>query len=651
MAPQQTRPFAWTQCLGRNGWDSPLEVPEDMALEVVNWVFTTALGRKRDGSVDVPLGGDPFVGYGALYNFLPGQDETLAELFIVAMDGQILRVPVADALALTLDDVMEGDPRQVTFASHHGKLFIAYNTAVNRLHVYDPASSTTTVRRTGLAAPGPPTVTNTGSGTYPATPRFYRVLLKTLNGATVVRTSNLSAAAAFTPSGTGGAARLTKPAATGEGETHWQVHGSADDLAYYVLSGDLPVSTTVFDDTVLPEHYALGTLSPLVGASTPFPSVKYLGSDGLHLFGFGVWETAAGGAMPPVTGRIYFTPALGSSDLGDDERVSNTLTVQGWMDCAPNGGGVDRGISGPVNNRMYVFQSRGIYMLVSTGNPTSPFARVVLSTAHGSVSHQSQVIGEDQDGQPALYFLDPNDGPRRISQGRTIEWMGKDIVDLWATVNLNATGLPAFGVYHAASKLVCWWVATGTSNTPNLMLVLDVTAGRLETGTTLRYGWTQWQGRLAQANCACLFAATTTGSERSVRTVPYVGLTTPGLLRQDGSQVTDGNTAFQAFIQSRPFTGGNLRRRKRLTEAYLIAKAGPATITQTLTKDFGLSTVSSTESLAAAGTETRVRKFFDATDTADLIALQVTLGETAPANQTFELDQWVGADELEGGAR
>src|SRR6185295_14154233 len=111
----------------------------------------------------------------------------------------------------------------------------------------------------------------------------------------VLSASNLSAATPFTPTGTGAAVRLTPNTTPGEGETHLQYHGSADDLAYYALSGDIPIGGPPdFLDTVNPADYALGTLSPLVGANTPFPSVKFLGSDGLHLLGFGVWETTAG---------------------------------------------------------------------------------------------------------------------------------------------------------------------------------------------------------------------------------------------------------------------------------------------------------------------------------------------------------------------
>jgi hypothetical protein len=53
----------------------------------------------------------------------------------------------------------------------------------------------------------------------------------------------------------------------------------------------LPLATTTFDDTRNPTtDYPLLAFAPLEGANTPFPSVKYLGSDGRHLFGFGVWE-------------------------------------------------------------------------------------------------------------------------------------------------------------------------------------------------------------------------------------------------------------------------------------------------------------------------------------------------------------------------
>jgi hypothetical protein len=215
--------------------------------------------------------------------------------------------------------------------------------------------------------------------------------------------------------------------------------------------------------------------------------------------------------------------------------------------------------------------------------------------------------------------------------------------------------LIAFGVYDGRRKLVLWWVATGTSGRPNTLLVLDVARGRMEGASILRYGWSVYDGILAQAHCALMFAKTL-AAVRPIATVPYVGnftvaTGTQQLLRQDGTLNTDAGTAFRGSIASRYFTGGTLRRRKRLMEAYLVAKAGAATITQALTKDFGQASVASTQSLVPSGAESRVRRFFDATDIADLIALQLTIGDGEPLDQTFELDQWIGADELETGAR
>ena len=656
MATQQTRPFSWEICLGRNGYDSPLSIPEDMAVEAINWVFTGALGKKREGCTLVTIGGDPFTGYAALGSFVPGQDDAAAELFIFSADvvTKILRVPLASAINLTLADAVQ-NADVVSMVQHHGKFYLAYNSAVNRLHVYSPTESTTIVRRVGLAAPGAPTVVDTGTGTYPAVLRYYRIQYLVVSGGVVLRASNLGPPTAFTPSGVNLAARISHPALLGEGETHWRVHASPDDLAYYQFPPLLPIVQPAFDDATAVADYALFDFSPLEGANTAFPSVKFVGSDGRHLFGFGVWETSAGAAMAPVPGRVYFTPALDTSETGDDERVSNSLIIQGWIDCAPNGGGVDRGLSGPMNNRMYAFQSRGIYMIVPTGDAVSPFARVVLTTAYGSVSNESQVMAEDEDGQPALYFLDPNDGPRRISVGRTIQWLGKDIFDIWQTMNLQATSHAAIGLYDAPRKRVLWWVATGTSTFgPDRLIVYDVTRGRAESATQLRYGWSTWNGDIGAARCAVLFPPDL-GTRRAGPPVPhltpYIGLINGTLLRQDGQSNTDGGVLYQAAITSRPFSGGTLRRLKRIMEAYLIAKAGAATITQTITKNFGLASASSAQSLAPSGTERRVRKQFDQTDVADLMAVQITLGDSAPLNQTFELDQWVGADEVEQGAR
>src|SRR5580692_1503000 len=203
--PTPDQNLSWTQCLGRNGWDNPLSIPPTMAQECLNVTLrANQLGSKRPGSASVTLTGTAFTGYNALFRFVPAQDETVAELWIVSQDAppKMLRVPVAAAIGLTLKDAISGNPSVVTAAALNNKLYLAYQSGVNRLHVYNPAESTTAVRRAGLPAPSaliPGTnILNGGSGTYPATTRWYCALFQRIVGGVVVSQSNLSTPVAFT---------------------------------------------------------------------------------------------------------------------------------------------------------------------------------------------------------------------------------------------------------------------------------------------------------------------------------------------------------------------------------------------------------------------------------------------------------------------
>ena len=53
-------------------------------------------------------------------------------------------------------------------ANVNGKLYIAHKAANNRISVYDPNLSTTTVRLAGLIAGTAPTAANQGAGAYAA---------------------------------------------------------------------------------------------------------------------------------------------------------------------------------------------------------------------------------------------------------------------------------------------------------------------------------------------------------------------------------------------------------------------------------------------------------------------------------------------------
>jgi hypothetical protein len=265
-------------------------------------------------------------------------------LFLVDNTPQIMRSAGGATFAvLTPKDAIATLPAMLSSAIVNGKLYLAYDGTTNRLKVFDPGLSTTTTRYAGMGTPAAATVANGGgAGAYPAVLRYYRIAYIEVRGGVTVRRSQLGPLVSFTPGGANANATVTKPASISEGETHWEVYGSADDALYYALAANVDdalsaailVATTTYADTTLVGNYANFGAAPQEGANTPFPSVKSLGTDGSRLYGFGVWETTAGDSMTPKSGRFYFGPVLDSSSVHDDERINNTTTLVGYLDVA-----------------------------------------------------------------------------------------------------------------------------------------------------------------------------------------------------------------------------------------------------------------------------------------------------------------------------
>ena len=641
---------AWRECKGRNGWDHPLAIPEDMGAEMLNvTLHEGGLGIKRGGSEAVTLSAALTNTGSAIGAWVPAQNPAASELFIVDTGSALSRIHTGNTrTTLTVADAFQ-NVYDVSMVGLRGSFYIAYNSAVNRLHRY---TSGTALGVAGLAAPGQPAaIANTGAGSYPATLRNYRVAYVQMSGSTVLRRSNLGTSDGFIPSGTGTAARVTKPAAINEGETHWVLYGAElSDGPYYELA-TTAVATTTYDDSTDPADYSAGEPAPLEGAYYPFPSVKYLLTDGTRLFGFGVWESSAGSSVLPVAGRVYFSPAIGSTDGDDQERVQFTVDQEDYVDVGVNAGGVDRGLGGPVNGMIYVFQDRGIYMLVPTGQATAPFRRVVVTDAHGALTHQSIVMGEDEAGNPALYFLDPNDGPRRLSQGSIVQWLGKDVWDIWQTVNLSATGIAAWGTYDSRNKRVIWAVATGSSNVPDRMIVFDVTHGvRTEDGS-IRRGWTTWTGELPASACGVMFASTLAATRPLTKTLYACDSSAAVLQRQVSTATSDQSTAFQAYVTSKAFDWDPIGRTKRILRSFLVTtKEALISLQLTIIRNWGAESRSVTVSIDSSGTETRVRPQCDL-DVAGLITGQVTIGDaSATASGSWELDRWEAEIEIDAGA-
>lgn len=653
----------WNRCRGRNGFDPPDTLPDDMAAEASNVVFVQAgLARKRYGYSTITSSSlaSIFAAGGAfwLMGFYPGQTVTGAYLIVALGNGEFATITTGTTeQLLTEANVNDGDDWAVSGVTLNGKAYIAYNSDENRLHVFHPTISTTVLRRSGLETPAAPTVADTGAGAYAATVRRYRVQWRTLVGGAKQRASLLGASVSFTPSGAGTAARVTQPAPPGEGETHWVVFGTAsstdENAAWFEVSGEIAIGTTTYDDTTAPSAYDDGEPAPAEGAFTPWPSVKYLATDGQRLLGFGVWETSQGDAMEPLSGRVYVSPVLDTSDYDDDERVSNTTEIKGTIDIGRNVGVVDRGIAGPINGEFLVGQSRGVTLLSPTGDAVDPYTQRKLSSTVGFVSHASSFVGEDELGNPCIYFLDPMRGPYRYG-ANGLEWVGYDVQDIWAqVVPEGSTPSILHGVWYEPLKAAIWFVPILVSaSTFQRVLFYQATLARRDERGVLHYGWAVWTrptlDNLPYHSTIFGSSLTTTNDRATIWTAHGNEGELLGVMSQiarGGASVSgvtdDGGTDFTGSITSRAFKPFEPARCE-LQGSYLDANTTALTIRQTLTRNYGDETARTSDvSMAAAGSETRALRKFENSALTDVDAFQVTLGDLTTDGEWY-IHEWIG---------
>jgi hypothetical protein len=206
----------------------------------------------------------------------------------------------------------------------------------------------------------------------------------------------------------------------------------------------------------------------------------------------------------------------------------------------------------------------------------------------------------------------------------------------------------AHGTYYPKKYQIWWWIATGSSDDPDRMIVFDCTLGRFENAREgVRGGWVTWTGPLAEARCSTTMS-NTLGATMSRDLKPYAGLNPSHntvLLRGDtGTQ--DNSTSYQAYIESGALGDVEwpLHLNKALMSSYLEAEAAAAvTITQTTVRNMGDETNrTSTAVLTANGSETEVLRKFEDASLVDWFAGQIRLGDSAAANTAWTLNRWEG---------
>jgi hypothetical protein len=634
---------------GLNTDDPASELRPDQCTEAMNVEFhTVPCGERRRGCASINQGA-----YANLYDsvpllarHLPTDDESAAQLWMIGMTG-------AGAVAFNYKDTAWHTVSPIDAAvyasaygaravSFHKKLFLAFDSTVDRLHVWDGTS----LRRVGVATPAAPTAANTaGAGTFSGT-RYYRVRYTVQNGSgTTLRRSEPSTALTFAPSGAKDGVTVTKPATITEGETHWELEASVDNAFFYRIATTVVGTTTYTDNVAFSTGYALsGVLSADSGDYTVPGSAKLLAVDEDRLVMAGSWEDA--GLAVALGSRVSWTPVNGDPGSGNDERIP--ISTTNFLDLDAGEGGSITDISQPSNGFFFVFKWSHIYKMVRTGIRDQAYAATVVSKTMGAIPG-SVVSGVDEFGRSCIYALDPSLGLYRIGANGLQRHHGLGSMansrSTWASVNTDAATVICRSVYYADAQQVKWFIATGTSEIPDLEIVLQTDAVRAtENETGIEGGLSLADGDITNVVSACLFAENIdAGVARSKVLKPFVGTTgiaATASIRMLDTGTTDDGTAYVATLTSAPFiSAGFLNRFGTLSAGVMAMAAAGVTVVFDQARNYGVGEKPVTIDLSPTASETEVIRVADSSGFADMQALQIILHDATPATGRWEVVQ------------
>lgn len=616
-----------------NDQDPAHSLPDDQCVLIENAeFFESTLGERRRGCEAISVAGsnlsanDHVVHLGIHFPALAEIYE--AELMAVgATEGSAVSFNRRDqfdvwSIMTPTDAAVSTYPEALRVQSQtlHGKWFVAYKSAVDRLHVWDG----TILRRTGLKGPtaAPSAVDAAGAGAFTGE-RLYRVRFIERSGTTILRRSEPSPEVTFVPLGTRAGAVVTRPAVVNEGETHWELEASDGDGNFYNIATVL-IGTTTYTDTIQPAtDYANFELSEDIGDYDLIPSVKYVKADQDRLIMAGSWTEAEKGS------RVYWTPVWKDPGVGNDERIParfDQFLDLDWMES-----GELTGISDPVNGVFYAFKWNRIYKLQRTGRVDQAYDAFLLSASRGAI-YGSIVSGADEYGRGCIYFLDPAVGPMRVgAQG--LQHI-QNIRGTWRSVNTKADRIISHGVYYPDKLQVHWWVAVDGEDTPGKKLILQVNEVRTssEDAGTER-GWAIATGRLAEAWCSVVFPEEITDEQTGAITLsyrPHIGLPSPDYIQRCDVGSTDAGQEYRAIIRTKPFILAGLLNRFGAMTAALLADPNPdpeVYLNVKFIRDFGLEENLTTTDLTREDQESLVIKTFDNLVMSSTRAIQVEFSD------------------------
>lgn len=622
---------------GMNNSDPAIALPDDQCVLAKNVEFVESmLGERRRGSLQIDTSSSDLAGKDRvtfLHRHLPTSDEADAELWALGVAGAAsalcrkttswLTVVPVDAITLT-----DGYQYQLQAQTLHGKMFLAYKSAVDRLHVYVDG----VLRRTGVGEPAAPTAADSGGAGALTGTRYYRVRYIRMSGTTVQGRSEPSEILTHTITGTTVKVVVTKPASISESETHWELEGATDGATFRVVA-TTAVGTPTVDDTNA--DFDDFPLSPDAGDYANIHSGEFLSVDEDRLLIGGSFED------DDLASRVSWTVVFNDPGDGNDERIPQDTT--NFLDLDTFEGGKLTGLSHPVLGSVWAFKSSHIYKLVRTGDRSRAYEPVTITKQMGAIKG-SIVAGRDQRGMACLYFLDPQIGPCRIGVNG-IQACGADLRTTWKTLNPDATDVVCRSVFYPEARQVHWWIAETGEDRPTLRIVLQTNESR-DFADGVRRGWAVWDGNSAKALAVCLFSTNIDAdTDRNKVLVPFIAVEGDGLVQQTDTGITDNGTAYAAVIKTKPYKMKTILHRFGVRVAALLAKAATGiTLYAKLYRDFEIETTHVDNSIDLTPTvmaEGQVIRKLDSFAGSELHVCQVEFGDVDEPLGRWELNQFV----------
>jgi hypothetical protein len=627
--------------------DPPISIAEDTCTLAENVeFFSSTLGERRQGctAISLPTSITTDVNIQVVSwmgRHLPTNNLGDAELWVLGQSlngsNSVLtrRNKAGWATIVPIDTitVTSGVGHRLAYASLHGKLFLAHKSAQDRLHVYDGS----TLRRAGIApAAAAPTGADSGGGGAYATTRYARVRFVKVTGSTVDLRSEPSPVFTIVPSGANASYTITRPAAPGESETHWEIELSTDNANFYRVSRIILATTTYVDSTAFATGYTSGTLSEDLTAYTVIPSGKFLTIDEDRLLIAGSWENSL------YSSRLWWTPVLGSTGNGNDERLD--MTVNPYIDLDGFEGGEITALSRAVNGYLYAFKFSHIYKVTRTGIRTNAYSAIALTKSRGALPG-SLVEAVDENGNPAQYFLDPKVGPMRIGSNG-LEWCGSDIINTWQSVNQSAL-VPAHGVFYQAKNQVHFWIAVNGSDYPNMKIIVHCDELSTSQRDGAKRGWVTVPvgDRIASAHCSTAFSDNIDSTDvRGQVIVPFIGKeqwsvsgsTIKDLVQRCDSGNTDAFTTgdtdayYYARVRTKPFAYAGLLNKFGVMAGILMCETNEGAANNIYVRairDFEAEDLLLPVSVTDDRTEDIVIKPLDNLNMAEIRAIQLEFGD------------------------